>query len=111
MSDLADKEPQDGVLSPTERRAYLQRLDESVWEVVDGHHLEGSFDFSDFNEALAFTNEVGELADEYWHHPDIHLSWGNVSITLYSHDVDGLQELDFVLAANIEQRYHSMLDD
>ena len=55
---------------------------EGGWRVVDEHHLEKEYSFKDFREALNFTNKVGELAESVDHHPDIHLSWGKVNITL-----------------------------
>jgi 4a-hydroxytetrahydrobiopterin dehydratase len=73
------------------------------WRVVDGHHLEKSFPFPDFASALAFTNKVGALAEEEGHHPDIHLAWGNVRITIWTHKIDGLTRSDFVLAAKIDR--------
>lgn len=73
------------------------------WRVVDGHHLEKGFAFPDFREALAFTNRVGELAEEQGHHPDIHLAWGRVRIRIWTHTIDGLAEGDFVLAARIDR--------
>jgi 4a-hydroxytetrahydrobiopterin dehydratase len=73
------------------------------WKVVDGHHLEKEFAFPDFAEALAFTNRVGALAEEQGHHPDIHLAWGKVRVTIWTHKIDGLTRSDFVLAAKIEE--------
>lgn len=61
-----------------------------------------TFSFKDFKEALAFTNEVGKLAEEDWHHPDLKLSWGKVEISLTTHAVKGLSENDFILAAKID---------
>lgn len=73
-----------------------------AWRVVKGHHLEKEFKFKDFKQALAFTNRVGALAEEQGHHPDIHLAWGKVRVTIWTHAIDGLTENDFVLAAKIE---------
>ena len=73
------------------------------WEDVNGHHLAKSYKFPDFQSALAFTNRVGDLAEEQGHHPDIHLSWGLVKIEIWTHAVDGLAESDFVLAAKIDK--------
>ena len=73
------------------------------WRVVDEHHLEKEFAFRDFAEALAFTNRVGAVAEEEGHHPDIHLAWGKVRITIWTHKIDGLTRSDFVLAAKIDQ--------
>ncbi len=73
------------------------------WKLVQGHHLEKEFKFKDFKSALAFTNRVGDLAEAQGHHPDIHLAWGKVRITTWTHAIDGLTESDFVLAAKIER--------
>ena len=73
------------------------------WEVVDNHHLEKRFDFPDFATALAFTNRVGELAEAEGHHPDIHLAWGRVRLTIWTKKIDGLTESDFILAAKVEE--------
>ncbi len=73
------------------------------WSVVKDHHLEKEFRFPDFRSALAFTNRVGELAEQQGHHPDIHLAWGKVRITIWTHKIDGLTESDFILAAKIDE--------
>ncbi len=72
------------------------------WNVVAAHHLEKEYEFRDFAEALAFTNKVGALAEEQGHHPDVHLAWGKVRITIWTHKIDGLTRSDFVLAAKID---------
>jgi 4a-hydroxytetrahydrobiopterin dehydratase len=72
------------------------------WRVVDGHHLAKEFRFPDFAKALAFTNDVGAIAEEQNHHPDIALSWGKVGITTWTHTIDGLSPKDFALAAKID---------
>ena len=72
------------------------------WRVVDEHHLEKEFRFGNFVDALAFTNRLGELAEEQAHHPDIHLSWGKVRVEIWTHKIDGLTESDFVWAAKAD---------
>lgn len=72
------------------------------WKVVDEHHLEKEYRFTDFKSALAFTNRVGALAEEEGHHPDILLSWGKVVIQLWTHKINGLSESDFILASKID---------
>jgi len=74
------------------------------WNVPGGHHLEKTYAFPDFVSALAFTNRLGALAEEQGHHPDIHLAWGKVRLTIWTHKIDGLTESDFVLAAKADQR-------
>jgi 4a-hydroxytetrahydrobiopterin dehydratase len=73
------------------------------WRVIDEHHLEREFRFPDFAAALAFTNRIGALAEEEGHHPDIHLGWGSVRVTIWTHKIDGLTRSDFVLAAKIDR--------
>ena len=87
------------------RGAELERLQGRLghgWRVLEEHHLEKEFPFPDFKQALAFTNRIGDLAEQQNHHPDIYLSWGKVRVTLWTHKVNGLTESDFVLAAKIE---------
>lgn len=73
------------------------------WQVVNGHHLEKEFRCKNFREALALTNRVGELAEAQDHHPDIHLAWGRVKVTIWTHKINGLTESDFVFAAKVDQ--------
>jgi 4a-hydroxytetrahydrobiopterin dehydratase len=72
------------------------------WQVVEEHHLEREFKFDDFRQALDFVNQVGELAEEEGHHPDIFLSYGKVRIQLWTHKIDGLHDNDFIMAAKID---------
>ena len=72
------------------------------WKVAGNHHLEKDYTFPDFVTALAFTNQVGAIAEEQGHHPDIYLAWGKVRVTIWTHKIDGLTRSDFVLAAKID---------
>ena len=107
MSELAERDcvPCKGGVPPLkgEALADLQRKLGNGWEVINDHHLEKEFTFKNFREALAFTDKVGELAEEQGHHPDIYLAWGRVKITIWTHKIDGLTESDFVMAAKIDQ--------
>jgi 4a-hydroxytetrahydrobiopterin dehydratase len=84
----------------------LQKLAQQLgngWRVTAEHHLEKEYKFKDFQEALDFTNQVGELAEAQQHHPDIYLTWGKVKLTLWTHKIDGLTESDFVFAAKVDR--------
>lgn len=72
------------------------------WNIVKEHHLQKTFLFSNFREALDFVNKVGQIAEEQGHHPDMHLSYGKVKIELWTHKIDGLSESDFILAAKCD---------
>lgn len=72
------------------------------WKIIEEHQLERVFTFHDFQEALAFTNKLGEIAEQENHHPDIFLSYGKVKVLLWTHKIDGLSESDFILAAKYD---------
>ncbi|MFB6190993.1 MAG: 4a-hydroxytetrahydrobiopterin dehydratase [Candidatus Nanohaloarchaea archaeon] len=107
MSELSEKrcEPCQGGVEPLEGdkiNPYLEQLD-SDWEVVDEHHLRREFDFEDFQEALDFVNRVGKIAEEEGHHPNIEFTWGEATVKIYTHKIDGLHENDFILASKIDE--------
>jgi 4a-hydroxytetrahydrobiopterin dehydratase len=110
MSSLAAKTcvPCRGGVPPLKEQD-LDALHKQVpeWQVVNEHHIVRQFKFSDFKQALAFVNRVGELAEEQGHHPDILLAWGKAEVTLWTHKIDGLTESDFIMAAKIDRLFGS----
>jgi 4a-hydroxytetrahydrobiopterin dehydratase len=105
MAELAQKDcvPCKGGAPPL-KGSDLSRLAGKLgegWRVVNEHHLEREYKFENFRKALDFTNQVGELAEQQNHHPDIFLAWGKVKLTLWTHKIDGLTESDFVFAAKV----------
>ena len=82
-----------------EQAQLLETLD--GWAIEDGR-LVGAYRFADFKQALAFTVQVGCLAEQLNHHPDLTLSWGRVGISLWTHDKGALTRHDFRLAARID---------
>ena len=107
MSELAQKNcvPCKGGVPPLKGNdlARLARELGEGWRVVNEHHLEREYKIENFRKALDFTNQVGELAEQQNHHPDIYLAWGKVKLTLWTHKIDGLTESDFVFAAKVNQ--------
>jgi 4a-hydroxytetrahydrobiopterin dehydratase len=104
--DLASMEcvPCKGGVPPFTQEEIEQYLADlgNDWRVVRDHHLEKEYRFKNFREALAFTNRVGELAEDVGHHPDIELAWGRVKLTIFTHKIDGLHQSDFVFAAKAD---------
>ena len=75
------------------------------WKLVEREsipRLERVFRFSNFAEALSFTNRVGALAEAEGHHPSILTEWGQVTVTLWTHAIRGLHRNDFIMAAKID---------
>lgn len=83
-------------------RQFREQLDGN-WDVVNEHHLERSYEFDNFQQALDFTTRIGEIAEKENHHPDIYLKWGEVGLKLWTHSIDGLSENDFILAAKVDE--------
>jgi 4a-hydroxytetrahydrobiopterin dehydratase len=106
MASLAEKNcvPCRGGM-PALKGKDLENLHSEVpeWRVLNEHHLARSFQFPDFKTALSFVNQVGEIAEQQGHHPDIVLGWGKAEITTWTHAVDGLTESDFILAAKVDR--------
>ena len=67
--------------------------------------LERSYQFGDFAAALAFTNRVGDLAEQEGHHPAILTEWGRVTVSWWTHKIAGLHRNDFIMAARTDQLY------
>jgi len=106
MSDLAERQcvPCRGGV-PSLTAGEIKPLAEQIpdWEVVNQHHLQRSYEFSNFRDALEFVNRIGELAEAQGHHPDICFGWGKADVSIWTHKINGLTESDFVLAAKIDK--------
>jgi 4a-hydroxytetrahydrobiopterin dehydratase len=68
-------------------------------------HLERTFKFKNFAEALDFTNEVGSIAEKEDHHPMLVTEWGKVTVHWWTHVVKGLHKNDFIMAAKTDEVY------
>ena len=76
------------------------------WELRDdAHRIERSFRFQNFREALAFVQQVGELAEAQGHHPDINFGWGFATVSLRTKKIKGLHENDFIMAGRINRLF------
>ena len=67
------------------------------WQEIEGA-LEREFRFTDFAEALAFVNRVGEAAEAANHHPDIEIHWNRVRLRWWTHVKNAITERDVELA-------------
>ena len=84
------------------------RLQVPAWSILNSEgtgKLERVFEFGDFVQALEFTNNVGNLAEQENHHPAILTEWGRVTVTWWTHKIGGLHHNDFVAAAKTDQLF------
>ena len=74
--------------------------------VVDGiMQLQREFGFDNFEQAMAFSNRVGDIAEAEGHHPAILTEWGKVTVTWWSHKIRGLHKNDLIMAARTDEVY------
>jgi len=97
---------------PTLTNAEIAGLQPQVpeWQVVEREgikQLERTFEFENFAQALAFTNQVGEQAEQEGHHPALLTEWGSVTVTWWTHKIGGLHQNDFIMAARTEGLFES----
>ncbi len=93
-------------LNTQEISQYLERI--SNWRLYekDGEpRLEKVYVFKDFNQAIAFTNQVAKVANEEDHHPAILTEWGRVTVTWWTHRIKGLHQNDFIMAAKTDRLF------
>jgi 4a-hydroxytetrahydrobiopterin dehydratase len=93
--------PRPPVLDEAELAAALEGPDGPAWELVGGRLMK-TVTCPSFTAALDFVTAVGRLAEEADHHPDIDIRWRTVTLSLVTHDVGGLTELDLALARAID---------
>ncbi|HET7616129.1 MAG TPA: 4a-hydroxytetrahydrobiopterin dehydratase [Bacillales bacterium] len=72
------------------------------WRYEEGF-LKKTYRFGDFKESLRFVNEVGGLAEAANHHPDVLIQYNQVTLSLRTHDEDGITGKDFSLAEEADK--------
>ncbi len=93
--------------TPPLPRPEIDRLLEQVsgWqaEEADGHgRLTRTIKFKGFMPGVDLINRIAPIAEAESHHPDLMLSYGSLTIWLWTHAAGGLTENDFILAAKID---------
>jgi 4a-hydroxytetrahydrobiopterin dehydratase len=91
-------------MTPLSDSEIEQRLtDVPDWKSTGERSIVRDLTFADFLEAIAFVDEVAEIAEAANHHPDILVhGWNKVRLTLSTHSEGGLTDADFKLASEID---------
>ena len=87
-------------LTEAELHAGLSHL--NGWKVVNGK-LHRAFECKDFVTAFGKMTQVALTAEAMNHHPEWFNVWNKVVIDLNTHSVQGISNLDFQLAAKINE--------
>ena len=81
----------------------LEPLLEHGWTRVDGRDaIQKTFRFKNFVDAFGFMTRAAIWAEKWNHHPEWFNVYNRVEVTLTTHDVEGLSELDVKLAKKMD---------
>ncbi len=91
-------------LSPDDRSEHLKPLLTTGWEMVEGRDaIKKQFQFKNFVDAFGFMSRCALWAEKLNHHPEWFNVYKTVDVTLSTHDVGGLSELDIKLAKKMDE--------
>ena len=114
MTELSNQTcvPCSGKLPPaTAEEIEVFKTQVPEWDIVTENnelHLQRTYKFPDFKTSLAFTQSVGEIAEQEGHHPALLTEWGKVTVTWWTHAIKGLHQNDFIMAAKTDRLMNSM---
>lgn len=66
------------------------------------NQIQRTFEFDDFVGSMKFVNAVAEYAEEVQHHPDVLIRYNKVTLTVSTHDANGITYKDFELAVKTD---------
>ena len=97
--------PSDNLSGHLNKNEAVSLLDQLVtdWQIIDNKKLRKEFPFENFKRAMAFAQEIALIAEKEMHHPLLVIEYDKVTVELSTHDVKGLSENDFIMAAKIEE--------
>jgi len=93
-----------------DRDEALAPLLDAGWQMVEGRDaLTKRYDFANFVAAFGWMTRVALWAEKWNHHPEWLNVYATVDVTLSTHDVGGLSELDLELAAKMDELAAGMI--
>lgn len=106
MSELTEAscEPCEGGVEPmdqSEAEGYLKQVEN--WSLADVLKITRTYTFDDFEGAIDFVNRIAEISEREGHHPNLEIDYNTVTVTIWTHAIDGLSKNDFILAAKFDE--------
>ncbi len=65
------------------------------WQLNGDGHLECTYNFRNFRQAMALANKVADIAEAEGQHPDLYIAWGQCRVEIWTHKIKGLTESIF----------------
>jgi len=90
-------------LTASEAEKLIAELHDDWILDADGSALLRRFKVKGFAKAVYLSNLCAWLADNEGHHPDVCYGWGYCHVTLTTHELNGLSQNDFILAAKLDK--------
>jgi 4a-hydroxytetrahydrobiopterin dehydratase len=79
-----------------------ENLSRHPYWALDGDQITRTVEFATYKDGIVFAAAVGYLADRLDHHPDLHIGYRRVVVSVSTHSVEGLSPYDFELARQID---------
>src|SRR6266496_3185729 len=71
------------------------------WYFEDGW-IRRNYKTDGWQTTMMLVNAIGYLAEAAYHHPDLSVTWGRLTVKLSTHSAGGITDKDFELARRIE---------
>lgn len=89
---------------PSEEVQRLLREIHQDWKLThEGTRIIRSVKLKEMIEPMRIANIIAVMADEQWHHPELHIGFGHLEIEIWTHKINALVESDFIFAAKVDE--------
>lgn len=78
--------------------------------ILKGNKIVKEFELNNFMEVLKLVNSLAPFFEKNDHHPDMNISYKNITFELTRYDMDEkITELDFITAREIEEKLKELV--
>ena len=89
---------------PLEEISKLKSQISPEWELTHNNtRLLRKVKLPQMKRPMEIANLIAQVADEQWHHPELHIGFGHLDIEIWTHKINGLVESDFIFASKVDK--------
>jgi len=82
----------------------LKKQISSEWELTHNNtRLLRKVSLQQMAKPMEMADKIAQIADEQWHHPELHVGFGHLDIEIWTHKINALVESDFIFAAKVDK--------
>ncbi len=96
------------LLSDYQIQIELKQLDKWIYQDKAIHK---DIAMHNWKGVMMLANAVAHIAEVAWHHPELHLSYSRIKVSLTTHDEGGITTKDIALARKIDQLTVTLMSD